>query len=90
LRDTPVFLRGSLQGSRNDVERYLVAAVAADPDFAEARLDLAKHYRDTGKVEQARAEAEAIVQMTPPARPRAWREKYRPAAEALLRELPAR
>ena len=89
LRDTPLFLRGSLTGSRGDVERYLVAAVAADPEFAEARIDLAKHYRDTGKTAEARRQAEAVVHMTPQTRRRAWREKYRPAAEALLKELAA-
>ena len=90
LRDTPLFLRGSLKGSRGDVERYLVAAVAADPEFAEARIDLAKHYRDTGKTAEARRQAEAVVQgSTPQIRRRAWREKYRPAAEGSLEELTA-
>jgi hypothetical protein len=89
LRDTPLFLRGSLKGSRTDVERYLLAAVAADPEFAEARIDLAKHYRDTGKTAEARRQAEAVVQMTPQTRGRAWHEKHRPAAEALLKELAA-
>lgn len=89
LRDTPLVLRGSLKGRRADVERYLVAAVEADPGFAEARLDLAKHYRDIGKPAEARRQAEALLQMTPHARGRAWRETYRPEAEALLTELAA-
>ena len=75
LRDTPVLLRGSLKGSRSDVERYLVAAVAADPDFAEARIDLAKHYRDAGNTAEARRQAEAVMQMAPAnAPPRLARE----------------
>jgi hypothetical protein len=87
LLKTPGPLRVSLKGSSGDVEKYVLAAIEADPAFSEARLDLAQHYAAHGKIAQARAQAQAVVQMTPPARPRAWREKHRPAAEALLKEL---
>ena len=87
LRDTPIVLRPYLKGSRADVERYLIAAVEADPNFPQARLDLADHYRSQGHIAQARAQAQAVIEMTRPTNPRTWREEHRPAAEALLKKL---
>lgn len=87
LRDTPLVLRPYLKGSRADVERYLVAAVEADPNFPQGRLDLAEHYRSQGHVSQARAQARAVIAMTHPTNARTWREQHRPAAEALLKKL---
>jgi hypothetical protein len=88
LRDTPFFLRWTLKGSKSDVVRHLVAAIEADPNYAQARLDLAEHYKREGLVSEARAQAQAVVDMKQPGRVRRWREKHRPAAEALLRSLP--
>ena len=87
LSDTPLALRPFLNGRRRDAERYLRAAVDADPNFPEARLDLAEHYRREGRVADARAHAQAVIDTTRPTR--TWRETYRPAAEALLRRLAA-
>ena len=89
LERTPAPLRLSLRGSASDSEEYLLAAIDADPNFSEARLDLARHYASRRQTAQARAQLQAVVQMKSPTRPRAWREKHRPAAEALLKELPA-
>jgi tetratricopeptide (TPR) repeat protein len=89
LERTPAPLRLSMKGSASDAEKYFVAAVDADPNFSEARLDLARYYASRRQTSQARAQIHAVLQMTSPTRPRAWREKHRPAAEALLRELPA-
>jgi tetratricopeptide (TPR) repeat protein len=89
LERTPAPLRLFLKGSASDAEKYLAAAVDADPNFSEARLDLAKYYASRRQTAQARAQLQAVVQMKAPTRPRAWREKHRPAAEALLKELPA-
>lgn len=89
LRDTPVLVRFYLKGKRSDVERYLVAAVEADQSFPQARLDLADLYRGTGRPAAARAQAQAVLEMAPPLRGRLWRERYRPAAEAILRRLAA-
>jgi hypothetical protein len=88
LYRTPGPLRVLLKGSASDAERYVVAAVEADPNFSEARLDLAKYYASRRQTAQARAQIQAVLQMKSPTRPRAWREKHRPAAEALLKELP--
>jgi tetratricopeptide (TPR) repeat protein len=89
LYRTPGPLRLLLKGSAGDAETYLVAAIEADPNFSEARLDLARYYATRGQTSQARTQVHAVLQMKSPTRPRAWREKHRPAAEALLRELPA-
>jgi len=89
LHRTPGPLRLLLKGSASNAETYLVAAIEADPNFSEARLDLARYYASRRQTSQARAQIHAVLQMTSPTRPRAWREKHRPAAEALLKELPA-
>jgi hypothetical protein len=89
LRDTPLVLRPYLKGSRDDVERYLIAGVEADPNFPQGRLDLAEHYRSQGRIAQARAQAQAVIEMVSPTNVRTWREQHRPAAEALLRKLAA-
>lgn len=89
LERTPAPLRLTLKGSASDAEKYLLAAIEADPNFSEARLDLARYYASRRQTPQARAQLQAVLQMKSPTRPRAWREKHRPAAEALLKELPA-
>jgi tetratricopeptide (TPR) repeat protein len=89
LERTPAPLRLFLNGSARDAEKYLVAAIESDPNSSEARLDLARYYTSRRQTAQARAQIQAVLQMKSPTRPRAWREKHRPAAEALLKELPA-
>jgi tetratricopeptide (TPR) repeat protein len=88
LRDTPVVLRVYLKGKRSDVERYLGAAVEANPRFPEARLDLAELYLSTSRPALARAQAQAVLDMAAGSDDRLWREKYRSAAAALLQRLP--
>jgi tetratricopeptide (TPR) repeat protein len=89
LERTPAPLRLLMKGSASDAEKYLLAAIDADPNFSEAHLDLAKYYASRRQTAQARAQLQAVLQMKSPTRPRAWREKHRPAAAALLNELPA-
>ena len=70
-------------------EKYLVAAIESDPNFLRSAPDLAV-LREPPLADCASTQIQARPQMTPPTRPRAWREKHRPAAGgALLRELPA-
>jgi hypothetical protein len=90
LRNTPFFLRGFLRGKASDAPRYLIAAVEAEPRFPAARLELADYYQSVGRFADARAQAEAVLDMTRDSRNRRWREKYRPAAEELLKTLAAR
>jgi hypothetical protein len=90
LRDTPLIARFYLKGKRSEVERYLVAAVEADPRFPQARLDLAEFYRGTGRAALARPQAQAVLDMTSSSGDRLWREKYRSEAAALLESLSAK
>jgi len=87
LYRTPGPLRLLLVGKRDQVESYLLKSVESDPNFAGARFDLAKFYQETGRPSQARTQAQAILALTDPSPRRVWMEKYRPAAEALLKNL---
>jgi tetratricopeptide (TPR) repeat protein len=90
LRDTPFIVRLYLKGSRSEVERYLVAAVEANPRFPQARLDLAELYMSTGRPALARSHAQAVMDMALSSGDRLWRERYRSAAAALLERLSPR
>ena len=88
LYRTPGPLRLLLAGKRDQVESYLLRSVESDPNFAEARLDLAQFYQETGQPGQARIQAQTILALTDPSPRRVGMEKYRSAAEALLKTLP--
>ncbi|WP_447972557.1 tetratricopeptide repeat protein [Nitrospira sp. Kam-Ns4a] len=66
---------------------YLERAVALDPTYAHARLDLAKSYLRHNQVEAARRELRAIVHLRGAGAGYAWRTRYRPEAERLLASL---
>ncbi len=84
LYKTPAPLRAFLEGKKSDVERYLTSAIKVDPNFAAARLDLAEYYVAENRPADARAQAKAVLDMkTDRSR------RYRSAAEALLRRIPA-
>jgi len=84
LYKTPAPLRVFLDGKKSDVERYLMSAIKADPSFAPARLDLAEYYLDENRPADARAQAKAVLDLKG-----ARSQRHRPAAEALLRRIPA-
>lgn len=88
LYRTPGPLRLLLTGKRDQVEGLLLRSVKSDPSSAGARLDLAQFYQETGHPAKARVHAEAILAMHDSSSSRAWVEKYRPAAEQLLKSLP--
>ena len=83
LYKTPAPLRAFLDGKKRDVERYLTSAIKADPSLAPARLDLAEYYLAENRPADARAQAQAVLDMKTGSR------RYRPAAEALLRRIAA-
>ena len=90
LDRTPAPLRLLLAGKKDQVEDYLKRAVEADADrYAYIRWSLAEFYRDAGRTDQARAQAQALLAMTHPVDRRMWAEEYRPAAENLLKVLAA-
>jgi tetratricopeptide (TPR) repeat protein len=89
LYRTPGPLRLLLVGKRGEVEKYLLRSVESDPGFAQARFDLMQFYMQTGHPAQARAQAQALLDLPRPSPRRIWAEEYRPAAEQLLKDLPA-
>lgn len=84
LYKTPAPLRVFLDGKKSDVERYLTSAIKADPSFAPARLDLAEYYLAQKRPADARVQAQAVLDIKA-----ARSQRYKPAAEALLRRIPA-
>lgn len=90
LDETPGPLRLLLAGKKDQVESYLARAVEADANrHTYIRWSLVEFYRDAGRPAQARAQAQALLTMAHPVDRRTWTEKYRPAAEALLKHLAA-
>ena len=90
LERTPGPLRLLLAGKKDQVEDYLKRAMEADADrYAYIRWSLAEFYRDAGRTDQAGAQAQALLAMTHPVDRRMWVEEYRPAAEALIKNLAA-
>lgn len=77
-----------LGGSKKKAREYLERAIAADGNFANARMMLATLYKKQGRVEEARAQLTAVVQAEHPHYRYTWERKYKPEAERLLRELP--
>ena len=91
LDETPGPLRLLLHGKKEQVESYLTRAVEADANrHAYIRWSLAEFYRDAGRPVQARVQAQALLAMAHPVDHRLWAERYRPEAEALLKNLAAR
>ena len=91
LDETPGPLRLLLVGKKEQVEDYLTRAVEADSNrYAYIRWSLVEFYRDHGRPAHARVQAQAVLTMSHPVDRRQWVEQYRPAAEALLKDLAAR
>ncbi len=90
LDETPGPLRLLLAGRKEQVEDYLTRAVEADANrYAYIRWSLVEFYRDAGRPAQTRVQAQALLAMNGPVDRRRWAQKYRPAAEALLKNLAA-
>lgn len=88
LDETPSPLRLLLHGRKEQVESYLTRAVEANADrYAYIRWSLVEFYRDAERPAQAWTQAQAILAMADPVDRRAWSERYRPAAQALLERL---
>lgn len=79
-----------LGGSKKKAQDYLERAIAADGNYANARMMLATLYKKQGRVAEARKQLTAVVQAEHPHYRYAWERKYKPEAERLLRELPKR
>jgi len=77
-----------LGGSEKKAREYLERAIAADGNFANARMMLATLYKKQGMINEARVQLTAVIQAEHPHYRYTWERKYKPEAERLLRELP--
>jgi len=83
LADLPWFLGGDRKAAQDHLER----AVAADGNFTNARILLARLYVKQDRVDDARAQLEAVIRAESPHYRRAWIHRLKPEAERLLKQL---
>jgi hypothetical protein len=76
-----------LGGSEKKAQEYLERSVAADGNFANARIMLAKLYLKQGRREEAKKQLEAVMRFDRPHYQYTWERKYKPEAERMLKEL---
>jgi len=76
-----------LGGSDKKAQDYLERSVAADGNFANAHMMLAKLYLKQGRREEAKKQLEAVVHLDKPHYRYTWERKYKPEAERMLKEL---
>jgi tetratricopeptide (TPR) repeat protein len=86
LIDLPWFLGGD----ERKAHQYLERAVAADTNYTNAHLLLAKLYMKEDRITEARAHLEAVIHAERPRYRYTWERKYKPEAERLLREIVSR
>ncbi len=85
LDGLPWFLGGDAEGSIVYVER----AVAADPYYTHARLNLGKLYLKQGRVQAAKEQLLLVTNTQSPRGSYAWSHHHNPEALSLLRDLEA-
>ena len=83
LMELPWFLGGD----EKSAQEYLERAIAADGNFTNARILLAKLYKNQDRIEDAKQQLEAVIHAEHPHYPYAWMRKFKPEAERLLRQL---
>lgn len=83
LAELPWYLGGNAILAKN----YLRRAIEADGKYTNARIILAKLLITEGKLEQARAQLLAVIQVQNPHYPYTWERRFRPEAQRLLDEL---
>ena len=74
-----------LGGNGDDAQRYLQRAIAADPNYTNARLMLAKLYLKQNRLKDAERQLRALLQTPHPHYPYNWRNTFKPEAERLLK-----
>jgi tetratricopeptide (TPR) repeat protein len=83
LMELPWFLGGD----EKEAQAYLERAIAADGNFTNARILLAKLYQKQDRIDEAKAQLEAVINAKHPHYPYTWTRKFKPEAEQLLKEL---
>ena len=76
-----------LGGGEKKAQDYLERAIAADGNYANARILVAKLYKKQGRIEDARKQLEAVIRAEHPHYRYTWERKYKPEAEEMLKEL---
>ncbi|MCS6286552.1 MAG: tetratricopeptide repeat protein [Nitrospira sp.] len=76
-----------LGGDEKKAQEYLERAIAADGNFTNARILVAKIYKKQGKVDDAKRQLESVIQADAPRYRYAWERTYKPEAERLLKEM---
>lgn len=76
-----------LGGDEKQAQAYLERAVAADGNYTNARILLAKLYKKQNRTNDATQQLEAVVHARHPRYRYTWERKYKPEAERLLKEL---
>ncbi len=83
LMELPWFLGGD----EKKVQEYLERAIAADGNFTNARLLVAKLYTKQGRADDAKRQLEAVLHAEKLHYRYAWERTYKPEAERLLKTL---
>lgn len=84
--ETPGFLGGDV----SKAEEYLRRALALDPHFTRARLELARCLIAQRRLDEARGELRRVLEESRPTYYADWVVRHRPAAERLLATLAPR
>lgn len=84
LADLPWVLGGDDDAARH----YLERAVAADGNYTNARLLLAKLYIKQDRIDDGRTQLEAVIRADTPHYRGHWTRQIKPEAERLLEQLP--
>ena len=83
LMELPWFLGGD----EKLAQEYLERAIAADGNFTNARILLAKSYKKRNRIDDAKRQLEAVIHAEHPHYPYTWARKFKPEAEQMLKEL---
>jgi tetratricopeptide (TPR) repeat protein len=83
LAELPWFLGGD----EEKAQEYLERAIAADGNFTNARILLAKLYKKQDRIDDAKNQLEAVIHAEHPHYPYTWARRFKPEAERLLRQL---
>ncbi len=83
LMELPWFLGGD----EKKAQEYLERAIAADGNFTNARILVAKLYMKQGRVDDVKQQLEAVIYAAAPRYRYAWQRTYKPDAERMLKEM---